>query len=126
MNDDFDYHGPERRKRPQTIEQLEVGIVQMLRDHEERERDMTAELRKEFFAAFPNGDIKGHCDYHDAKIRAAQAEERFWESARTEALKHGVAGFFAVLKFVAILSILSLAYKVGVGPLFAKLLGVAP
>lgn len=113
------YAGPERRKRPE-------GIEQLLREHEEHEREMTEELRKEFFGAFPNGDLKGHCDYHNAKIKAAQAEERFWESARTEALKHGVAGFFAVVKFVAILGVLSLAYKIGVGPLFAKLLGVAP
>ena len=113
-----EYTGTERRKRPENIEQL-------FREHEEREREMSEELRKEFFAAFPNGDLLGHCNYHSAKIKAAQAEERFWESARTEALKHGVAGFFAVLKFILILGVVSLAYKFGVGPLFAKMLGVS-
>ena len=116
---DHEYSGPERRKRPENIEQL-------FREHEEREREMSEELRKEFFGAFPNGDLAGHCAYHNAKIKAAQAEERFWESARTEALKHGISGIIAVIKFVLILGVVSLAYKFGVGPLFAKMLGVSP
>lgn len=120
------YAGPERRKRPENIEQLETSIMHMFRDHEEQERLMTADLRKEFFAAFPNGDLEGHCAYHNAKIRAAMAEEQFWQSAKSEALKHGISGLFAVIKWLAILAVLGAAYKVGLGPAAAKILGVAP
>lgn len=115
----IEYTGIERRKRPENIEQL-------FREHEEREREMTEELRREFFGAFPNGDLKGHCAYHNAKIKAAMAEEQFWLSAKSEALKHGISGLFAVLKWLAILALLGLAYKVGLGPAAAKILGVGP
>lgn len=126
MIDHEPYDGPERRVHPKTLEQLEQDIIQMFRDHEDREREMIAVLRREFLSGFPNGDLQGHCAYHGAKIKAAQAEEEFWKTARSEALKHGIAGSFAVLKWVAILAALGVAYQLGVGPAVAKVFGVAP
>ena len=114
----MEYTGTERRKRPDNIEQL-------FREHEEREREMSEELRKEFFNAFPNGDLDGHRQYHEAKIRAAQAEEAFWQAARSEALKQGMAGVFAGIKWVVILALVGLAYKFGFGPAVAKAFGVS-
>ena len=119
-----EYFGPERRRPPKALQELEAVMLHMFADHEEREREMNAEMRKEFLAAFPNEDTAGHCAYHSAKIKAAQAEEKFWETARSIALQHGIAGVFAALKWIAVLSILGLAYKIGLGPAAAKLLGV--
>ena len=52
------YDGPERRLYPKTLEQLEQDIIQMFRDHEQREREMIADLRSEFLTGFPNGDLQ--------------------------------------------------------------------
>lgn len=119
------YEGPERRIYSKTPEQLEDDIRQMFVDHETRERDWLEKLKAEVMRAFPDGDVDGHREYHTRKIVAAKAEEEFWKAARAEALKNGMAGIFAVLKWVAILAILGLAYKIGAGPAVAKLLGAA-
>lgn len=120
------YAGPERRKYTKTPEQLEAGIRQMFIDHEARERDWTNKLIDDLKTeAFPSGDLTGHCDYHESKIRAAQAEEEFWHTAKSEALKHGISGLFAVGKWILILSLLGMAYKLGFGPAMAKIFGVS-
>lgn len=118
------YVGPNRRINAKSLEQLELDILNMFRQHETNEREWLKKLRDELLAAFPNGDIEGHCDYHESKIRAAQAEEEFWKTAKSEAVKHGVAGLFATLRWVTILALLGFAYKVGIGPFAAKVLGV--
>ena len=119
-----DYPGQERRAKPPPITRHEVEEI--IAQHELVEKKNLQDQIDVVMRAFPNGDVDGHCNYHNAKIKAAQAEEQFWQSARSEALKHGVAGLFAVLKFVVILTMLGAAYKVGLGPAVAKLLGVAP
>lgn len=119
-----EYTGPNRRVYSKTLEQLEIDIKLMLSDHEVREKawinKLITDLKTE---AFPSGGLTGHCGYHESKIRAIKAEEEFWHTAKSEALKHGVSGLFAVGKWVAILAALGLAYKVGLGPLVAKALG---
>lgn len=119
------YTGPNRRVYSKTLEQLEADITRMIKDHEDRERiwinNIIGDLKTE---AFPSGDLTGHCGYHESKIRAAQAEAEFWKTAKEEAIKRGVGGIIAVLKTVLILSLLGLAYKVGLGPIVTKLLGV--
>ena len=120
-----EYTGPNRRVYSKTLEQLEVDIKAMLKDHEDRERawinKIVSDLKTE---AFPEGDLTGHCGYHESKIRAAQAEAEFWKTAKEEAIKRGVGGIIAVLKTVLILVILGFAFKVGLGPIAAKLFGV--
>lgn len=119
------YTGPERRKYVKTPEQLEEDIRQMFIDHEARERDWINKLIDDFKTeAFPSGDLTGHCGYHESKIRAIKAEEEFWHTAKSEALKHGISGLFAVGKWVVILGLVGLAYKLGFGPAMAKALGV--
>lgn len=117
------YQGPERRQN-KTIEQLELDIIQMFDAHEAKERQWVLEIRAEILKAFPDGNLAGHCDYHELKNRAAQAEAEFWQTAKSEALKHGISGLFAVGKWVLILAALGLAYKIGLGPTAAKLFGV--
>lgn len=118
------YAGVDRRKYPKTMEQFELDVRKMFEAHEQHERKWISDLRDELLKAFPNGDIEGHCDYHISKIRAARAEEEFWKTAKSEAVKHGVAGLFATLKWVSILAVVGLAYKLGVGPAVAKVVGI--
>ena len=118
------YDGPERRRYSKTVEQLEAGIEEMFRQHEGREKEWFERFRAECDAAYPNGDRRGHCEAHEAMILAKHAEEEFWHTAKAEALKHGVAGMFAVVKVVFILAIVGLAAKFGLSPVLAKILGV--
>lgn len=120
------YAGPNRRRYAKTLEQFEQDILLMFRQHEANEKKWIKELREEMMTGFPNGDLEGHCEYHESKIKAARAEEEFWKAAKSEAMKHGVAGLFAVLKWVLILAALGFAYKFGFGPLVAKVLGAQP
>ena len=118
-----DYTGAERRRYAKTLEQLEIDVKKMLEDHEAAQRKWRDDLRADLLAAFPDGDVDGHCQYHLNKIRAAKAEEEFWKAAKEEAIKNGVSGLFAVLKAVSILAILGAAYKLGFGPAIAKVIG---
>lgn len=118
------YAGPERRKYVKTLEQLEADITKMFSDHEVREKQWIKEVKDEILKAFPDEDVEKHCDYHESKARAARAEEAFWETAKSEALKHGISGVFSIGKWIAILAVLGLAFKFGVGPAVAKFLGV--
>lgn len=119
------YQQPERRMT-KSIEQLEANLREMLDASEKRERawitDLIDKLKNE---AFPDGNLTGHHDYHEGRRRAAKAEEEFWRTAKSEALKHGISGLFAVGKWVLILSLLGLAYKLGCGPIATKILGVS-
>lgn len=120
-----EYTGPNRRVYSKTLEQLEIDIKAMIKEHEECEKlwinQIIDDLKTE---AFPSGDLTGHCGYHESKIRAARAEEEFWHTAKAEAIKHGITGLFSVGKWILILAMVGLAYKVGLGPAVAKAFGV--
>lgn len=62
--------------------------------------------------AFPDGDIDGHRKYHEAKIRAAQAEEIFWTDLKLDIAKKGAWGIIIVLVG---LFMLGLSVKLGIG-----------
>lgn len=49
------------------------------------------------YEAFPDGNIVGHRDYHSAKIKAAQAEERFWNELKLDLAKKGAWGILIVM-----------------------------
>lgn len=87
-------------------------------------KEVAAELKQmndtltEFSDAFPRNDkdepdFTGHRDYHVAKIRAAQAEEKFWTELRLEVAKKGVIGVIVVL---AGLILVGLQVKLGFFP----------
>ena len=118
------YAGPERRKYVKTMEQLELDIMKMFSEHEVKEQKWIKEVKDGILGAFPDGDIYGHHDYHESKMRAIKAEEEFWHTAKSEALKHGITGLFAVGKWIVVLTLVGLAYKIGIGPAVAKVLGV--
>jgi hypothetical protein len=51
------------------------------------------EMRLDIAAAFPDGDAKAHCDYHEALIRQATKRSEFWEKMRYEIYRYGLIGF---------------------------------
>ena len=119
-----EYVGPDRRAYRKTLEQVEAHFDLKLHDHEEREMaQIRGLLDAMVMRAFPDG-IEAHQSAHQAMIDAKKAEEAFWTTAKDVALKNGIAGIFAVVRWVLILAIVGLAFKLGFGPAVAKLLGV--
>jgi len=110
----------DRRDYSRISADIKAFVHDELKEHEARERAWIESL----FRAFPDGDLEGHRMYHERKIKAAVAEEEFWKTAKSEALKNGISGIFAALRWVVVLAILGLAYKYGFGPAAAKLFGV--
>ena len=55
--------------------------------------------------AFPNGDIDGHRRYHDARIKAAVAEEAFWKDLKLDVAKKGAWGLITIIVGLIILGI---------------------
>ena len=112
-HDDDDYTGPERRRLP-TMDAVALMIARELEANEGRE---VARWEQ----AFPGGDIKAHCSYHQSIINAAEEQQRFWEDARRILLSKGIDGMFAVLKVVLLLAVVGAASKIGLAlPFFGK------
>lgn len=40
--------------------------------------------------AFPDGDVRGHCEAHQAMINAAKAQETFWSELKVDIAKKGL------------------------------------
>jgi hypothetical protein len=86
----------------------EIGI--------ERKLDLIlAEIRK-LEGAFPrnedgSADLEGHKRFHDTKIKAAEAEMRFWQELKLDLAKKGAWGVMVV---VVGLVILGLGAKLGI------------
>lgn len=59
--------------------------------------------------AFPNGDLDGHRRAHEAMIKAAEAQEKFWENVKLDFVKKGVWGAFVL---VISICVIGLYYKV--------------
>ena len=68
----------------------------------------------QLLTAFPGGDVVGHRLYHESRIRAAMAEEKFWTDLKTDAAKKGIFFIFTVLVG---LILLGLSVKLGIGGL---------
>lgn len=98
---------PERRRQaPVTY----AEVVALFREHEARE----SEMHQKFLTAFPNGDLEGHCSYHQSKIEAAKAEKEFWDTAKKSVITNGVTGAFSLLKIILTLAALGLMAKYGI------------
>jgi hypothetical protein len=65
------------------------------------------------YEAFPEQDVEGHCDYHNAKIKAAEAEERFWNELKMDLAKKGAWGLLII---IVGLVMLGLSTKLGIKP----------
>ena len=74
-----------------------------LYDHEARETKFISEQIAKVMAAFPNHDLDGHCDFHQAKIDSAKAEEKFWSELKLDLAKKGLWGIVTVLAGMIVL-----------------------
>ena len=75
------WQGEERRQLSQI--ELQLRVMQSTLD----------DLR----SAFPDGDVRGHCDAHKEMIEAAQAQKQFWKGMREEIGKRGVLAIIVLL-----------------------------
>lgn len=55
------------------------------------------EFRAEVLAAFPGNDPNNHRVAHEAMIRAAEAQERFYNELKLDLAKNGVRGFVVIV-----------------------------
>lgn len=100
---------------PATIDDVE----ELLRVHEEHEKEMINQLRADIMKAFPNGDAEAHCDYHAKLIKAAEAQEEFWQAAKIELMKKGLGALWEVGRIVLILAAVGFLAKFGIAlPIF--------
>lgn len=101
MNDD---------EKPLTRGDFKVLMV----EHENKDISRQDLQIVKFMSAFPGGDPVKHCEYHQSKIDAAKAEQRFWELAQGKLVEKGIEGIVGAIKIVIILAITGAAYKLGV------------
>lgn len=86
----------------------EIGI--------ERKLDLILSEIKKLEGAFPKNedgtaDFDGHKRFHDTKIKAAEAEMKFWQELKLDLAKKGT---WAVMLVVAGLIMLGLGAKLGI------------
>lgn len=86
----------------------EIGI--------ERKLDLILSEIKKLEGAFPKNedgtaDFEGHKRFHDTKIKAAEAEVKFWQELKLDLAKKGT---WAVMLVVAGLIVLGLGAKLGI------------
>lgn len=105
------YEGHDRRRRSGTDPITVADLDEALALHAAKEREYLREVIAELMAAFPAGDLRGHHDYHERKIKVAQAEEEFWKAAKLTMIQTGVAGVFRAIWIVLILALLGLTVK---------------
>jgi len=68
-------------------------------DHKKLEESVEDihEMLIDLKTAFPNGDFDGHRRAHEAMIKAAEAQERFWENVKLDVVKKGVWGTIVIV-----------------------------
>lgn len=54
--------------------------------------ELTAKT-EQFLSAFPGGDAKAHCEYHQLLIDAARDRSEFWKKMRYDLTRWGLFGF---------------------------------
>jgi len=87
-----------RRKEVVCPCEMKQQIEQMIEDVEN------------FSKAFPEG-IDKHRQFHEAATAAKNAEKEFYDSLKTEVMKKGVAGIFAVIVIILGLALTGLGHE---------------
>lgn len=95
----------------------EVHLAQSDNAHIDRRFDeIMDELRSisSAFAKNPDGstDFDGHRRYHEAMIKAASAQEQFWQDLKLEIAKKGVWGLLTIIVGLVLVGI---SAKFGIG-----------
>lgn len=78
-------------------------------DHAQEEKNHV----ERFMKAFPDDDPVGHRQYHEAVMRAAEAQERFWSELRLDIAKKS---FWGLIVLVCGLLLAGGAVKLGIKP----------
>lgn len=81
--------------------------------HAEGEEQMFRKLLEAFPQRDGGADLSGHRSAHEALIKAAAAEERFWSELRLEVAKKGVIGLLTLI--LGLIGI-AVAAKFGIKP----------
>lgn len=92
-----------RRAHDGVAAEIKAFVHDELAAHETREGKFIAEQIDMVMQAFPNQDLDGHCDFHQAKIDAAKAEEKFWSELKLDLAKKGLWGIITVLAGMIVL-----------------------
>lgn len=92
-----------RRAHDGVAAEIRAFVHDELTDRETREREFIATEIAKIMQAFPNNDVDGHRDFHQAKIDAAKAEERFWHELKLDLAKKGLWGIITVLAGMVVL-----------------------
>lgn len=90
-----------------------ADFKKLMREHEENEAKLKAEMVAQFMAAFPDEDPIGHCAFHQDKIDAARAEKEFWDAAKLKVLEAGVSGLAKAIWIILGLAVFGLSLKLG-------------
>lgn len=90
-----------------------ADFKKFMREHEDNEAKMKAEMVAQFMEAFPDEDPLGHRSFHQDKIDAAKAEKEFWDAAKLKVLEAGVSGMAKAVWIIVGLALFGLSVKLG-------------
>ena len=86
------WNGEERRTYMKTIHDVEEAFHRALQEHEiEEKKNLESVIEALIEEAFPDG-ANNHRNAHEAMIKAAQAQERFWDELKLDIAKKGTWG----------------------------------
>jgi hypothetical protein len=96
---------------------VEVHLAKADNAHIDRRFDEIMDALRQIngaFASNPDGttDFSGHRQYHEAMIKAATAQEQFWQELKLEIAKKGV---WSLLIIVCGLIVVGISAKFGIG-----------
>jgi hypothetical protein len=96
---------------------VEVHLAKADNAHIDRRFDEIMDALRQINGAFainPDGstDFSGHRQYHEAMIKAATAQEQFWQELKLEIAKKGV---WSLLIIVCGLIVVGISAKFGIG-----------
>lgn len=90
----------------------DAKLEQFYEEFKQHSKDEAAMVTN-FLKAFPNEDPTAHRFYHEAVMRAAQEQERFWKELRLDIAKKSIWGIITIL---AGLVLAGVALKIGIKP----------
>lgn len=99
------------------MSEVGVHLAQSDNAHIDRRFDEIMDALRQINGAFatnPDGttDFDGHRKYHEAMIKAATAQEQFWNELKLEVAKKGI---WSLLVIICGLVVIGVSAKLGIG-----------
>lgn len=104
-----------RRSYDDIADNIKDFVREEFISHEVRETELINKKISEVMAAFPDKDIAGHHDYHEAKLEAAKAEEKFWNELKLDLAKKGLWSIVTILSGMVVLGFAAWVGMIGPG-----------